>query len=1186
MHRFTGNTTETTGACQYRRANLGRRLGWLLGLALFMLGTSAKAATFVVNSTGNGADAAPGNGVCADGGGNCTLRAAISEANLIAGNDTINFSIGSGAQTINVPATLDVITDTVTINGNSQPGFSGAPLIQLSGPGGGSVPTGLAILADNCVVRGLVLNGFSIGVRIEGMPANLIAEGNVVAGCYIGTNAAGTAIAAVPNGYGVYLSDGGSGTGAQNNTIGGLTAADRNVISGNSNHSGIIIGGSITSGNIIVGNYIGTNAAGTAAIPNSYVAGIFLASPDNIVGGTTANARNVISGNSNGIFIGSANAHGNLIRGNYIGTNANGTAALGNDTGIFIGDDTGNANSGAHDNIVGGSVTGAGNLISGNTSGVTISNRFTADNTTGNQVQGNLIGTNAAGSGAVPNTLGVLINGGSKGNSIGDTAAGTGNTIAFNTFDGVNVSTAFSLTPNGNSIRGNSIHDNGGLGINLQPTGEAATTITANDAFDSDSGPNTLQNFPVITSFTPGSTTQIGGTFNSTANQSFTLDFYRSPAPDASGNGEGQTYLGAPLSGSTTVTTNASGNATFSLTFNGNLAGQYLSATATNSNGDTSEFGPAVQVPPTLSINDVTVTEGDSGSLNATFTVTLLPASSGTVTVDFATADGSTNPATANNDYTDTTGTLTFAAGQISKTISVPILGDVLDEDNETFFVNLTNATGALVSDAQGLGMIKDNDATPSLSINDINATEGDTGTSDANFTVTLNKPSGRTVFVQWKTVNGVTSPATANVDFTSVPLTTLIFNPGETSKQVMVPILNDLLNEPTETFRVQLSGAGNATIGDTSGLCNILDNDPLPSFSINDVSVSEGSSLVDAAFTLSLSAPSGRIVSVDYKTVEAGSPKATAGADYNAVPLTTLNFAPGETTKTVKVTILPDSIDEVDEQFQVLLSNSKFASIADGSGLGTIVDNDPTPTIKVSDTIVTEGNSGTVLLAYTVSLTNPSSRNISVKYQTANSATNPATAGADYVALGLTNLNFAPGETTKTVNVTVNGDVLDENDEHVTLTLSSPTNATIGDGSGEGIITDDDALPNLAISDALTTEGNSGTKTLSFTVSLDAPSGRTVSVDYKTINGGSPQATAGVDYVASALTTLTFTAGQTSKTINITINGDTTVEGNEQFQVSLSNRVNCTIVDGVAVGTILNDDGADLTFQADEESS
>ena len=221
-----------------------------------------------------------------------------------------------------------------------------------------------------------------------------------------------------------------------------------------------------------------------------------------------------------------------------------------------------------------------------------------------------------------------------------------------------------------------------------------------------------------------------------------------------------------------------------------------------------------------LSINDVTVTEGNAGTTSAVFTVTLSTATSQTVTVNYATANGT---ATEGSDYTAASGTLTFAPGVTSQTLTVAVLGDTRNEANETFFVNLSTPSNATIADGQGQGTILNDDAAlPGLSINNVTVTEGNTGTTSAVFTVTLSAASSQTVTVNYATAD---SKATAGSDYTATA-GTLTFAPGVTSQTITVSVLGDTVKEPTETFYVNLSNATNATIVSGRGRGTILDDD------------------------------------------------------------------------------------------------------------------------------------------------------------------------------------------------------------------------------------------------------------------------------------------------------------------------------------------------------------------------
>jgi hypothetical protein len=556
---------------------------------------------------------------------------------------------------------------------------------------------------------------------------------------------------------------------------------------------------------------------------------------------------------------------------------------------------------------------------------------------------------------------------------------------------------------------------------------------------------------------------------------------------------------------------------------------------------------------PEISIDDVTVTEGSM----ATFTVTFSNPSNAAVTVDYATADGT---ATAGDDYTAiVTATLTFDPGETSKVIPVQVRDDALDEDDETFFVELSTPTNATITDNRGVGTIEDDDTT-SISIDDVSMTEGDAGeTVDAAFTVTLSNPSSNAVRVDYATANAT---ATEGNDY-NLSSGTLTFAPGETSKSITVQVNGDTLDEVDETFFVNLSNPDNATLADNQGEGTIEDDDnpPTVSFTTPDRNAVEDAASV--SFTVELSAPSGKSITVDYTATG----EATAGADYT-LPGTTLTFAPGEQTKTIPVTISDDDIDEPDERLTLTLSSADV-SVGTPDVTLTIQDNDAAPEISIDDVSVTEGDDGdTVDAIFTVTLANPSSAAVTVDYTTADAT---ATVGDDYTAMPPTTLMFAPGITSQTITVEVLDDTLDEVNETFDVELSNAANATIPGGTikGTGTINDDDAAPELSIDDVTVTESNSGTVDATFTVSLAAASGKSVTVDYATLDD---TALAGSDYTTIS-GTLTFDPGDTSKQFTVQVVGDTTDEADETFFVNLSNATNATIADNQGVGTITDDD-------------
>lgn len=328
-----------------------------------------------------------------------------------------------------------------------------------------------------------------------------------------------------------------------------------------------------------------------------------------------------------------------------------------------------------------------------------------------------------------------------------------------------------------------------------------------------------------------------------------------------------------------------------------------------------------------LLIADSSVLEGTGGAVTAVFTVTLSPDSSQTVTVDYATSDGT---AVAPADYASTGGTLTFNPGVVTQTISVPIVTDSDDEPNETFLVTLSNPANAAILDGAAAGTIIDDDGLSSLSINDVTVSEG-SGANNAVFAVTLSPAASGAVTVDYATSDGT---AAAGSDYTGVS-GTLTFNPGETSKQITVPILHDACDEGgDETFTVQLSNENNANLTDAAGQGTITDNDTARLSQNVGPSLPEGDSgTTPAVFTVTLSTPAAFVVTVDYAISDGyGSTGANYGSDYTGIISGTLTFQPGETEKTHSVLIIGDLDYEEDERFSSRISNANVPISTSGS--------------------------------------------------------------------------------------------------------------------------------------------------------------------------------------------------------------------------------------------------------------
>lgn len=675
----------------------GRRKAAVLCTALVIGASAAHAANFTVTST---ADSGTGS-----------LRQAITDANSTAGADEIDFAItaGSGVRTITLSTAQPAITETVTIEGTTQSGFTTMPVIAINGNNRNL--NGLTVSAGGCTIRGLIINkcGTSSSPTVPGHGIAITGPGsNKVELCRIGTDATG----AVDNGN---RGDGVNITNSPNNTIGGTDGTKRNVISGISGNSGnsgngVTIGGAASTNNVVEGDYIGLGADGAVALGNSgngvsiadaggntiggtapgagcaiadnsansiritgasagntihgdivglqangsakvvdasyFGSGIRIGSANTQIGGTTAAARNIISGSTTtGILFDGPGATGNSLEGNYIGTDITGTVKLGNaNAGVSLDDDnTANGPDGPTGNRIGGSTAGARNVISGNGYGITIfgdSQKLTGS-TAGNTVQGNFIGTDATGNAALGNfndgvsidfspdnviggsepgegnvisgnghmgvvnqgnginlgggqSTGTVIRGnfigtdktgtiplGNANNGItiydffsgvptgtlvGGTGPGDGNTIAFNLIDGI-------IYQAPTSIRHNLIYANGALNIDrLKNDNQGDPTPNGQGGFDG-------ANYPVITGVTSdGATTTVSFTFHAGSSTAYAFDCYESlpslPGPNA------QIFLG-----DTIVTTNASGDASGSFTLGAGAAALMAAPFAGNARG-------------------------------------------------------------------------------------------------------------------------------------------------------------------------------------------------------------------------------------------------------------------------------------------------------------------------------------------------------------------------------------------------------------------------------------------------------------------------------------------------------------------------------------------------------------------------------------------------------------------------
>lgn len=501
-----------------------------------------------------------------------SLRQAITDANSGLGADLIVFNLpGIGVKTITLASPLPSIVDSVTIDGYSQPGAlentlvdgdDAVLLVELDGTNLAPGSSVLEVLGNGTTIRGLVINRAAAATGAAIVLGDT--GGHVIQGNFVGTNAAGDA--ASPNDTGIRVS-------SPNNLVGGDFPAARNLISGNAQNGVVVDGG---DDNAIRGNFIGTDRNGTAALGNGrsgiYLAGLALG----VVGGITPGDRNVISGNELGI---ESVAQGFVIQGNLIGTDVTGSAAVPN-TGHgmwLLGDD----------HLVGGVDAGAGNLVSGNGG-----DGIRLQGGSFNVIEGNRIGTNLAGTAPLGNYfVGIDVQFGfaiPTDNRIGGPSAAAGNVIAYNGIGGITVTSA-----QGTRIRFNRVFRNRasfgfpGLGIDLDDDG-----VTPNDDGDGDTGANGLQNFPLIRSVTTDTTsTRVQGTYRGAPDTAVTLDFYWNecnfrPRDFLEGENHFHQFL---------VVTDLAGFAEFDSTIGTPIpAGAPVSATATDTDGNTSEFSQQI----------------------------------------------------------------------------------------------------------------------------------------------------------------------------------------------------------------------------------------------------------------------------------------------------------------------------------------------------------------------------------------------------------------------------------------------------------------------------------------------------------------------------------------------------------------------------------------------------------------
>ena len=446
----------------------------------------------------------------------------------------------------------------------------------------------------------------------------------------------------------------------------------------------------------------------------------------------------------------------------------------------------------------------------------------------------------------------------------------------------------------------------------------------------------------------------------------------------------------------------------------------------------------------------------------------------------------------------------------------------------------------------------------PSVSIAVSPSSVPEDGAANLVFTVT------RSLNLSSPTVVNLTTggTATSGVDYTG-GVSTVTIPSGATTATVVIDPVPDTVVEPNETVILTVAAGSGYTVGSPNSATGTILNDDVPtaSISVSPTSVTEDSG-TPLLYTVTFDQPALTAVSVNF-TVGG---TATSGSDYAAVS-SPLVIAAGATTGTITVTPTADNTVEANETVVLTLAaGAGYVLGAPNTATGTIIDDDQ-PTLSVSDVTANEGNSGTTTFMFIVSLSEPAGPG-GVSFDIA-TADGTAVAGSDYVARSFTGGVIPAGSNGTSLTVQVIGDTLHEPNETFFVNVSNVSGATVAKAQGVGTIVNDDLLPSLSINDVSVTEGNAGTTTATLTVALSAPSGQTVTVNYTTANG---TAVAPADYV-SASCTVVFSPGITTRTVTITVKGDTTPEADETFTVNLSGATNATLGDASGTVTILNDD-------------
>ncbi len=574
-----------------------------------------------------------------------------------------------------------------------------------------------------------------------------------------------------------------------------------------------------------------------------------------------------------------------------------------------------------------------------------------------------------------------------------------------------------------------------------------------------------------------------------------------------------------------------------------------------------SGIGTIVDDDTRIFISDASVSEGNAGTTNLTFTVTR---NSNLIGFTF---QASTTGLTASSgvDFVEFDNILSFAAGgPLSQTFNVLVNGDTAIEADETLRASLgLPSSGVTVQQAFGTGTIV-NDDFPVATITVTPASVLEDGVANLVYTLSFDQAALSPVTVALNT----TGSAASGVDYTGA-LASLIIPTGSQTGTITIDPTADAVAEANESVILTIASGSGYTMGGANATTGTITNDDSAGVALvqsgGTTDVAEGGAT--DTYTLVLTSQPTNNVSI------ALNPGTQVTVATSPVVFTTANW---NVAQTVTVTAVDDVLVEGPHtgtiSHTVTSSDATYNAFAVANVVANITDND-LPTLAINDVSISVGNACTSALNFTVTRTGTTPSAVGFNFATGDGTA--TTADSDYVAATGTGTIPSGGATgTTTVSVTINGDAIFENNDSFFINLTAPTNASISDNQGVATITNDDTAPTLAINDVSIVEGNSGTQNMVFTVTRTGLTALPASFTAATANG---TATAPSDYLAALTGSTTIAAGGATgtTTLTATINGDLTIEPNENFTVDLSAPVNATILDGQGLGTITNDDGA-----------